>query len=416
MLVLAAGENLVTIFLGFELLSIPLYVLCATELRRAASLESGLKYLVLGSVGSATLLYGLALVYGATGVTDLGPISTKISSDLLNDPLLLTGVALVLVGFAFKASVAPFHQWTPDVYEGAPTPITAFMATATKAAAIGALIRVMELGLGPSAGDWAPVLATLAAITIVVGNVGAIGQRSVKRILAWSSIAQAGYILAGVVVVSRDGVEAALVYLAVYLVMNMAAFAVVVARERETGEGDDVRALEGLGAQRPWLAGAITIAMLSLAGFPLTAGFVGKFTLIAATVAGDYTWLGLMIVIGSAISLVYYLRIVAAVWMRPAPEPGTAVGRPLPAMAGASPEADGAAEDHGAVGIDTHADTVPVDHAMAEAAHTRVPLQWEVAFVALVAGAASLVFGIVPGPLFDAAGEAADQLARIAGL
>jgi NADH-quinone oxidoreductase subunit N len=416
MLVLAAGENLVTIFLGFELLSIPLYVLCATELRRAASLESGLKYLVLGSVGSATLLYGLALVYGATGSTDLARIAPKLTGDLVSDPLLLTGVALVLVGFCFKASVAPFHQWTPDVYEGAPTPITAFMATATKAAAIGALIRVMEFGLGPASGDWAPAMATLAAITIVVGNVGAIGQRSIKRMLAWSSIAQAGYILAGIVVVTRAGVEATLVYLAVYLVMNMAAFAVVVARERETGEGDDLRALQGLGAQRPWLAGSMTIAMLSLAGMPLTAGFVGKFALIAAAVNGDYTWLGIVIVVGSAISLVYYLRVLAAVWMRSAPEAGTAVARPMPAMAGGAPEADEPAEDPGAVGIDAHADAVPIDHALAEAATTRIPLQWEVAVVALVAGLASLVFGIVPGPLFDAAGDAADQIARIAGL
>jgi NADH-quinone oxidoreductase subunit N len=160
----------------------------------------------------------------------------------------------------------------------------------------------------------------------------------------------------------------------------------------------------------------MTLAMLSLAGIPLTAGFVGKFTLIAAAVDGDYTWLGVMIVIGSAISLVYYLRVIAAVWMRPAPEPGATVGRPLPAMAGGAPEADGAPTDPGAVGIDAAATAVPADHAMAEAAHTRIPLQWEVAFVALISGAASLVFGIVPGPLFDAAGQAADQLARIAGL
>jgi NADH-quinone oxidoreductase subunit N len=415
MLVLAAGENLVSIFLGFELLSIPLYVLCATELRRSASLESGLKYLVLGSVGSATLLYGLALIYGATGSTDLAPVSRELTGSLVNDPLMLTGIALVLVGFAFKASVAPFHQWTPDVYEGAPTPITAFMATATKAAAFGAIIRVMELGLGPASADWAPALAALAAITIVVGNVGAIGQRSVKRILAWSSVAQAGYILAGVVVATRAGVEATLIYLAVYLVMNMAAFAVVVARERETGEGDDLRALEGLGAQRPWLAGAMTVAMLSLAGFPLTAGFVGKFTLIAASVDGDYAWLGVMIVIGSMISLVYYLRIIAAVWMRPAPEAGAAVAtRPLPAMAGGAPEAD----ERGAgttPGIDREAPDFD-EAAMAEASFTRVPLQWEVAFVALVSAAASIAFGIVPGPLFDAAADAAGSLARVAGL
>ena len=201
MAVLVASQNTVTLFLGFELLSIPLYVLCATEMRRATSLESGLKYLVIGSVGSATLLYGLALLYGATGTTDFGGMAEALKdSSLAEDSLLLTGVALVLVGLAFKASVAPFHQWTPDVYEGAPTVVTAFMAVATKAAAFGVLLRILDTALLASSDVWAPVLAALATISIVVGNVGALGQTSLKRLLAWSSVAQAGYLLAGVVV------------------------------------------------------------------------------------------------------------------------------------------------------------------------------------------------------------------------
>ena len=185
MVVLAGAENLITLFVGFELLSIPLYVLCATEMRREQSLESGLKYLIIGSVGSATLLYGMALIYGATGTTDFGPIGQALrSGDVVTDPLMLTGIALVVAGLAFKASVAPFHQWTPDVYEGAPTPITAFMAVATKAAAFAIFLRLFDVALIEARDTWAPALAALAAITIVVGNVGALGQGSLKRMLA----------------------------------------------------------------------------------------------------------------------------------------------------------------------------------------------------------------------------------------
>src|SRR6202023_353351 len=222
-------------------------------------------------------------------------------------------------GLCFKASVAPFHQWTPDVYEGAPTSVTAFMAVTTKVAALGVFLRFFDVALLPAHGSWGPALAVLATITIVVGNVGALGQSSLKRMLAYSSVAQAGYMLAGVVVATRLGVQATVFYLAVYLPMNMAAFAVVVARERELGLGDSVRSLQGLGRERPLLAWPMTLAMLGLAGIPATAGFIGKFYLIDATVAGSYTWLGVMIVIGSMISLGYYLPVVAAMWMREAP-------------------------------------------------------------------------------------------------
>ena len=198
MVVLAEAESLITLFVGLELLSIPLYVLCATELRRKTSLEAGLKYLVVGSVGSATLLYGLALIYGATGAMDFPGIQAAIGEDVsVTDPLLLTGIALTVTGLAFKASVAPFHQWTPDVYQGAPTPVTAFMAVATKAAAFAVMLRLFDHALGLAQLQWAPALAALAAVTIVVGNVGAIAQRSLKRMLAWSSVGQAGYLLAG---------------------------------------------------------------------------------------------------------------------------------------------------------------------------------------------------------------------------
>jgi NADH-quinone oxidoreductase subunit N len=387
MVVLVAAQDLITLFLGFELLSIPLYVLCAIQLRRRGSLESGLKYLVVGSVGSATLVYGFALIYGAAGTTGFAGIATAISGDLSSDVLLLAGLALALVGFAFKASVAPFHQWTPDVYEGAPTPITAFMATATKAAALGVLLRFLGVALLPAAEAWALPVAVLAAVTIVVGNVGALGQSSLKRLLAWSGVAQAGYLLAGVVVGTSLGVQATVFYLAVYLFMNMAAFAVVAARERETNLGDSVEALAGLGTSRPWLAWPMTIAMLALAGFPLTAGFIGKFKLIEASVTSGYTWVGLMIVIGSMISLAYYLKVIAAMWMREAAAGAAAVAAtgPRPALAGASTEAPVAAPTH----------------------HTRRGTR-ELTVMAVLFGAATLAAGIVPQPLLDFAAKAGE--------
>jgi NADH-quinone oxidoreductase subunit N len=391
MSLLASAQNTVALFVGLELLSIPLYVLCATEMRREHSLESGLKYLIVGSVGSATLLYGLAMIYGATGATDFSAIATALSSGgLATDPLTLTGIALCVAGLCFKASVAPFHQWTPDVYEGAPTPVTAFMAVATKVAALGVFLRFFDVALIEAHASWGPAVAVLAAITILVGNVGALGQSSLKRMLAYSSVAQAGYMLAGVVVATALGVQATVLYLAVYVLMNMAAFAVIIARERETELGDSIEALRGLGRERPYLAWPMTISMLALAGIPATAGFIGKFYLIDAAVSGGYTWLGVAIVIGSMISLGYYLPVIAAMWMREAPAgaglPGSlgpSAGAPepgvgaLPALAGGSPELDEQAQ-----------------------ALARGP-QAEVVLVAALAGGATLVFGVIPQPLFN---------------
>jgi len=382
MMTLAGAQNLVTVFLGYELLSIPLYVLCATEMRRSGSLESGLKYLIVGSVGSATLLYGLAMLYGATGSTDFSGIADVLGEgELLGDPLLLTGIALVLVVIAFKASIAPFHQWTPDVYEGAPTPVTAFMAVATKAAAMAIALRFFNTALVDAHADWAPAMATLAAVTIIVGNIGAIGQSSIKRMLAWSSVAQAGYMLGGVVVSSRLGLEATVFYLAAYMAMTLAAFAVVIARERESGLGDDIAALDGIGLTRPWLAWPMTLAMLGLAGIPATAGFIGKVYLIEALADGGYTWLGVVIVVGSMISLAYYLRVIAAMWMRPA-------RAPQPALAGAA------------------LDVMPAEPAGPRKAG------FEVYGVAAVFGAAILFLGVFPRPLFDLA----EDVGRALGL
>ena len=228
MVLLAQAQNLVTFFVALETLSIPLYILCATNMRREKSLESGLKYLIVGSLGSATLLYGMAFLYGGSGSTDFTGIAHGIAQKgLLSDPLVLVGIGMAAVGLAFKTSIAPFHQWTPDVYEGAPSPITSFMAVATKAAAFAVFIRFFDVALAPQASEWQPALAVLAAISIVVGNVGALGQNSLKRLLGYSGIAQAGYILGGLVVASEAGVNAIVFYLAAYALMNLAAFAVV---------------------------------------------------------------------------------------------------------------------------------------------------------------------------------------------
>ena len=382
MVMLASAENLVTLFVGLELLSIPLYALCAAELRRETSLEAGLKYLIIGSLGSATLLYGLAMIYGATGATDFGAISEAIGEDVgLDDPLLLIGIALAVTGLAFKASVAPFHQWSPDVYQGAPTPITAFMATATKAAAFAVILRLFDHALAIEQVNWGPALAALAAVTIVIGNAGALMQRSLKRLLAWSGVAQAGYLLAGVVVGTKLGMQATWFYLAAYLFMNVAAFAVVIARERVSETGDDLKSFEGLGQASPTLAWPMTIAMLALAGFPATAGFIGKFYLIDASVAGDYAWLGVLIVVGSMISLGYYLRVIAVMWMGGV-EIELPGGRRVRPVSGWSPEADARAQP-------------------------------EVVAVAVLCGAATIVFGLYPDPLFDLARDVGTSLSGL---
>ena len=385
MTLIAQAQNLISFFVALELLSIPLYVLCGSSLRREKSLESGLKYLIIGSLGSATLLYGLAFVYGASGSTDFGAIADAVGGSVLDDPLLLIGIALAATGLAFKLSIAPFHQWTPDVYEGAPTPVTAFMAVATKAAVFAVLVRFFEIALGPAVDDWQPALAALAAVSIVVGNVGALGQSSLKRLLGYSGVAQAGYMMVAVVAASEAGVSALVFYLAAYALMNLPAFAVITLRERETPFGDDIRSVEGLGAERPALATALTISMLALAGLPGTAGFIGKLFVIEAAVNSAYTWLGVLIAVGTMISLAYYLRVVAAIWMRPA---AARAPTAVPAIAGGSQEAD------------------------AQARGARCPM---IVGLTVLAAAATVFFGVIPAPLVDWAANAGEAIGSLLG-
>jgi NADH-quinone oxidoreductase subunit N len=388
MTLIAQAQNLIAFFVALELLSIPLYVLCASARREERSLEAGLKYLIIGSIGSATVLYGFALLYGASGSTDFSGIAHAVGpGGHGNDTLVLIGTAMVATGLAFKTSLAPFHQWTPDVYQGAPTPITAFMSVATKAAAFIALARLFEVALGPIAHDWKPALAAIAVASIAIGNIGALGQDSLKRLMGYSGIAQAGYMLAGVVVATETGLKALVFYLAAYTLMNLAVFAVIVARERQTQYGDDIESVAGLGRSNPMLAWPLTIGMLALAGLPGTSGFMGKLFLIEATVDGDYTWLGVTIVVGAMVSLAYYLRVVAAVWMRPEPST-TPAAQPMPAIAGGSPEADAALRD------------CPPGPG------------WSLVIGAgLLCAAATIAFGIAPSPLIDWASHAASSLA-----
>jgi NADH-quinone oxidoreductase subunit N len=370
--------------------------MCGSMLKREASLESGLKYLIIGSIGSATLLYGFAFLYGAGGSTDYDAIATALADGAADDDLVLIATAMVATGLAFKVSLAPFHQWTPDVYEGAPTPVTAFMAVATKAAAFIAFARLFEVALAEVAPDWDTALAALAVASIAVGNIGALGQDSLKRLLGYSGIAQAGYMLAGIVVFSEQGLNALVFYLAAYTLMNLAVFVPVVARERETSHGDDISALAGIGASRPLLAWPLTIGVLALAGMPGTSGFIGKLFLIEATVDADYTWLGVVIVVGSMVSLAYYLRVLAAIWMRPDPAAAPARPETIPAIAGGAPTEEPQAPA-----------TTAVAGASASSGHppgaSRCGL---VVGAGILCAAATIAFGVAPSPLVDWASSA----------
>lgn len=319
MMLMAGGEDLIVIFLGLELMSVSVYVLAGVDRRSARAAEAALKYFLLGAFASAFLLYGIALAYGATGTTNLSLIGAQVASlGLAQSPLLLIGLALLLVGFGFKTAAVPFHMWAPDVYDGAPTPVTGFMATAVKAAAFVALARVLVEAFAATAA-WHSIVTGLAVITMVIGNLVALAQRSLKRMLAYSSIAHAGYLLVAVSTGSPAGNAAVLFYLAAYGLTSIAAFALVAARGRG-GESDlQIDDLAGLSGERPWLAFALAVCMLSLLGFPGTAGFIGKWYILLAVVAAGKGWLATVLVLTSLISAGYYLPVVMAMYMRPAP-------------------------------------------------------------------------------------------------
>ncbi len=335
MMLMGHAMNLLMVFLAVELLSIPLYILCGIARPRLESEESAMKYFLMGAFASGFLVYGIALVYGAAGTTSLPALSAILSAAGAGarpeyDPaLLFAGAALILVGLGFKVAAAPFHMWTPDVYEGAPTTVTAFMATATKAAGFAAVLRVFMFGFQPLLPEWQPIVALITALTMIVGNVAALVQNNVKRMLAYSSIAHAGYALAGVAAGSEAGAAGVLFYLAAYAFTTLAAFAVMTAMGSGTEENQTFDAYAGLGRRRPVLGIVMAVAMFSLIGIPPTAGFVGKYFLFGAAVAAGLTWLAVIGVLTSVISSYFYLRLVMTMFMR---EPQTE-GEPIPANA-----------------------------------------------------------------------------------
>ncbi len=314
MMVLASATSLVTVFLGLELLSIALYIVCGFARGETRSQEAAAKYLLVGGFASAFVLYGMALIYGGAGTTVIPDIATRLLASSSSNPLILLGIALMGVGFAFKVSAAPFHMWTPDVYEGSPIPVTAFMSVGTKAAAFAMIVRVFAGGLPHLAPEWQTLLAFVAATSMIVGNVMAIRQSSLKRLLAYSGVAQAGYVLIGVIAGGQNGLAAVLFYLFSYMFMNFGAFAVVALLAGPKGDRDRLSDLDGLYRRSPLMAVLMTVFMLSLAGFPPFVGFFGKFFLFTAGVSAGYTWLVVLAVLMSVVSVYYYVRVLIPVW------------------------------------------------------------------------------------------------------
>ena len=322
--------NLMTLFLGLEWFSIALYILCALDTHRETSLEAGLKYLIVGGFGSAILLFGSALVYGATGELGFSEIAAAGDAD---NVLLLAGLAMLIAGLGFKASAAPFHMWTPDVYEGSPTSVTAFMAAATKVAALVVTLRILVVAFPEQEHLWTIAIAVLACISLAVGNLAALVQRNVKRLLAYSSVSHAGFMLIAVAANSELGARALLYYLIPYGAMSIGAFAVVAARERELGAPVTLDNLGGMGWERPFLGASMWVFMLGAMGMPLTGGLLGKFYVFSAAYESGLWWLIVAGVIATAISLYYYLGVIRSLYLRPAAEL-------RPAIAGGSPPRD----------------------------------------------------------------------------
>jgi len=332
MMLMAGGEDLMVVFLGLELMSVSVYVLAGIDRRSGAAAEAALKYFLLGAFASGFLLYGIALVYGATATTNLTQIAAQVRSlSLVQSPMLLIGLGLVLVGFGFKVAAVPFHMWAPDVYDGSPTPVTGYMATAVKAAAFAALFRVLVEAFG-GVTAWKPIVWWLAVATMVMGNFIALAQHTVKRMLAYSSVAHAGYLLVAVAAASWAASAALLAYLFAYTLVTLAAFALLAAQGREGERDVRIDDLAGLGQRRPWLALALAVCMLSLLGFPGTAGFIGKwYILVAATMAHENV-LAAILVLTSVVSAGYYLPVIMAMYMKPQPfdqaHAGVRLGRP----------------------------------------------------------------------------------------
>ncbi len=333
MMVMVSGADLLTIYLGTELMSLSLYVMAGLKRSSPRSLEASAKYFVLGAFSSGLLLYGISLLYGLAGSTKLVSIATAVGTRGFDDPMILIATILLVVGFGFKLAVVPFHMWTPDVYEGAPTSVTAFMAVASKAASFGAFLRVFVEGLGGLKADWSNLLLLLCVVTLILGNLVAIVQTNIKRMLAYSSIAHAGYALIGLVAAGRgtgesagvSGLASVMLYLAFYAFMTLGAFAVIGMFRKGGLEGEEIEDFSGLAKRQPIAAFLMLVFMVSLAGIPPTAGFIGKFYVFMAAVEAGLAWLAVVALVFAAVSAYYYMRVVMVMYMR---EPDAAVVDP----------------------------------------------------------------------------------------
>ncbi|HMQ52993.1 MAG TPA: NADH-quinone oxidoreductase subunit N [Anaerolineae bacterium] len=335
MMLMGAATDLIVVFLGLEIMSIALYVLAAFNRQQLGSGEAGMKYFVLGAFASAFFLYGVALVYGATGSTYLPAMGAHFASLTSSDPLALVGLGLLLVGFAFKVAAVPFQWWTPDVYQGAPTSVTAFMSVGAKAAGFASLIRVLMVSFSAESFllDWQVAVAALAVITMTVGNIAALAQRDVKRMLAYSSIAHAGYLLVGVVPGTMNGVEGVLFYLMSYTFINIGAFAVISLLERRSVLGSSIGDYAGLSKRSPLLAGIMLLFMVSLTGLPLMLGFWGKVYVFKAAIEAGWTWLAIVGVLNSVVSAFYYLGVGVQMYFRSAEDEAGELA-PVPSLSG----------------------------------------------------------------------------------
>jgi NADH-quinone oxidoreductase subunit N len=405
MTTLCIASDFMTIFLGVEILSIALYILVGFCRGDIYSGEAALKYFLLGAFASGFFLYGIALIYGATATTNLAALAQSIlpmSSSLPFAPLLPIGVGLLLVGFGFKLALVPFHKWTPDVYQGAPTPITAYMSVATKMAVFAALIRVLG-ALPTHQQPWLLVLAALAVLTMTLGNIAALRQTSLKRMLAYSSIAQAGYVLIGLAAGTQAGAQAALYYLAAYTFMNLGAFAVVLAVQQPDRNDVTRQDIVGLAGRQPMLAALMAVFMFALTGIPPLAGFFGKLYVFGSAVDAGLTWLAVVGVINSAIAAYYYLRVTVEMFMTeriPAVASGSAAPKPARTSGGGDPahEAGTPAEPPRRNGADTS---------------EQPRIAWPVWAVLAATAAGTLALGLWQSPLIQSISQAVTSLALL---
>lgn len=319
MMFMVSSSNLLMILVGLEILSISTYILCAMQRQKLKSIESGMKYFLLGAMATAFLLYGIAMIYGSTGSVDLHKIARSIGNGKASEGMALFGLVLILCGFAFKVALVPFHMWTPDVYEGAPTPVTSFMSAGPKAAGFAALSKILLVGFTAAGYETSTILSILAVLTMTVGNLMALNQTNVKRMLAYSSISHAGYLVVALLASAHGGAGAMVFYLLGYTLMNSGVFGVIIllGGEKEKTEFSD---FSGLGFKYPFLSVCLLIFMLSMAGIPLTVGFTGKFFIFQSAVETGYTWLAIVAFLNSVVSVYYYLKLVVYLYMKPIAE------------------------------------------------------------------------------------------------